>query len=133
MGLPGPSEEATSLLEVYCSFALDTKMMAPVYFRNRKKITKSRPSPYLLRDESVLADETPADLVTQLRVFVQYFKWFMTDQMKSDLHCHRGGLRRLRYLSATTYVSRFLMFPTTRLSAITCGNISMLVGTRLLT
>ncbi|CAK9111723.1 unnamed protein product [Durusdinium trenchii] len=39
----GGAEESSSLLELYISFALDTRTMAPVYFPSLKKKTASRP------------------------------------------------------------------------------------------
>lgn len=49
--------------------------MMPVYLRTLNKKTKSRESAYVLREESVIADEFRSDLNTQLRSLLQFFKW----------------------------------------------------------
>ena len=49
--------------------------MVPVYFRSLKKKTANRRSAFLLREDSIQADEAACDLNTQLRTFVLFFKW----------------------------------------------------------
>ena len=76
-----PDEQASSLLELYVSFALSTGTMTPVYVRALKKKTKARPSAYVLRENSLAANTSAADLNGQLRIFVQFMKW-----VSSHLH-----------------------------------------------
>ena len=141
--IPGGVEESSSLLELYISFALDTRTMAPVYFRSLKFSTASRRSAFLLREDhqskaftkqqrtsngpradpmatgrypianataaleflnahlttgasreqSIQADAASCDLNTQLRTFVQFFKWPNSHWHVSNLDCGRGRLR----------------------------------------
>ena len=106
-----PDEQASSLLELYVSFALSTGTMTPVYVRAFKKKTKARPSAYVLRENSLAADTSAADLNGQLRIFVQFMKWVSSHLHAFSFVCTRGGLRRLGYLSATTYISGQFVVP----------------------
>ena len=57
----------------------------------------------VLREESILADESP-DLNTQVRTFVQFLKWLNQVHPCTEISCYGGGLRRLGYLSAKSYI-----------------------------
>ena len=47
----------------------------PVYIKTLKGRKRRGGSSDLLRDQSVRADAAPADMSTQVRCFVQFFKW----------------------------------------------------------
>lgn len=90
IGWHAAEEDQSSLLELYVAFALDTKSMMPVYMRALKKKTKNRDSAYVLREDSVQADESRSDLNTQLRSFVQLFKWLNASKHWAKVSVDRG-------------------------------------------
>ena len=85
--------------------------MMPVYFKTLKGRKRRGGSSYLLRDQSVRADSARADMSTQLRCFVQFFKWLAQLFQYDTFSCYRGSVQKLGYLSQTTYFHQSLQLP----------------------